>query len=175
MLQIACGNSTPKNAPKNTIKVQKSKNEDDLLFTIAAELIANPRTQAEKDKNTIINYILDKGIELQATPSGLYYQMIEEGTGKNAEWADWVKVNYKGYTLDGKVFDSSYKKGKSMKFYIGNVIAGWNEGLQMMKPGGKAFFVVPSGLAYGEKGFANIIPPNTTLAFEVELLEAGKK
>ena len=172
---FSCGNSTPENAPKDTIEVKKSENEDDLLFSIAGELIANPRTQAEKDKNTIINYILDKGIELQATESGLYYQMIEEGTGKNAEWADWVKVNYKGYTLDGKVFDSSYKKGRPIEFYIGNMIAGWNEGLQLMKPGGKAFFVVPSGLAYGEKGFAKIIPPNTTLAFEVELLEAGKK
>ena len=142
---------------------------------MAGELIANPRTQAEKDKNTIINYMMDEGIELKSTESGLYYQMIEVGEGKSAEWADWVKVNYKGYTLDGKVFDSSYKKGKPIEFYVGNMIAGWNEGLQLMKPGGKAFFVVPSGLAYGEKGFKNIIPPNTTLAFEVELLEARKK
>ena len=172
---FSCGNSTPKNAPKDTIEIQKSENEDDLLFSMAGELIANPRTQAEKDKNTIINYMMDEGIELQSTESGLYYQMIEEGTGKNAEWADWVKVNYKGYTLDGEIFDSSYKRGKSIEFYIGNMIPGWNEGLQLMKPGGKAFFVVPSGLAYGEKGFKKIIPPHTTLAFEVELVEAGKK
>ena len=171
---LSC-NNTPQDAPKDTIEVQKSANEEDLLLSIASELIANPRTQAEKDKNTIINYMMDKGIELQSTESGLYYQMIEEGTGNNAEWADWVKVNYKGYTLDGKVFDSSYKKGKPIEFYIGNMIAGWNEGLQLMKPGAKAFFVVPSGLAYGEKGFTHIIPPNTTLAFEVELLAAAKK
>ncbi len=174
-LCFSCGNAPPKNAPKDTIEIKKSANEDDLLFSMAGELIANPRTQAEKDKNTIINYMMDEGIELKSTESGLYYQMIAEGSGKNAEWGDWVKVNYKGYTLDGKVFDSSYKRGKSIEFYVGNMIAGWNEGLQLMQPGGKAFFVVPSGLAYGEKGFKSIIPPNTTLAFEVELVEAGKK
>ena len=173
ILCFACGNSAP--APKDTVEVKKSANEDDLLFSIASELIANPRTQAEKDKNTIINYILDEGVELKPTGTGLYHQMIAEGTGKNAEWGDWVTVNYKGYTLDGKVFDSSYKRGKSIEFYIGNMIAGWNEGLQLMKPGGKAFFVVPSELAYGEKGFKSIIPPHTTLAFEVELVEAKKK
>lgn len=174
-LCFSCGNATPKNAPKDTIEIKKSENEDDLLFSMAGELIGNPRTQAEKDKNTIINYMMDEGIELKSTESGLYYQMIEEGIGKKAEWGDWVTVNYKGYTLDGKVFDSSYKRGKSIEFYIGNMIAGWNEGLQLMKPGGKAFFVVPSGLAYKEKGLSSIIPPNTTLAFEVELVEAGKK
>jgi len=170
---LACGNSAP--APKDTVEVKKSENEDDLLFSIASELIADPKTQAEKDKNTIINYILDEGIELKSTDSGLYYQMIEEGTGKNAAWGDWVTVNYEGYTLDGKVFDSSYKRGKSIEFYVGNMIGGWNEGLQLMKPGGKAFFVVPSGLAYGEKGFPNLIPPHTTLAFEVELVNITQK
>ena len=118
---------------------------------------------------------MDEGIELKSTDSGLYYQMIEEGTGKNAEWGDWVTVNYKGYTLDGKVFDSSYKRGKSIEFYVGNMISGWNEGLQLMKPSGKAFFLVPSGLAYGEKGSPNLIPPHTTLAFEVELVSITKK
>lgn len=172
-LCFACGSSTP--APKDTVEVKKSENEDDLLFSIASELIVDPKTQAEKDKNTIINYILDEGIELKPTDSGLYYQVIEEGAGENAKWGDWVTVNYEGYTLDGKVFDSSYKRGKSIEFYVGNMIAGWNEGLQLMKPGGKAFFVVPSGLAYGEKGYPNLIPPHTTLAFEVELVSITQK
>lgn len=169
---FSCNNTPP---PKNTIIIKKSENEDDLLVSLASELIAYPQTQAELDKNTIINYMMDEGIELQSTSSGLYYQMIEHGEGTTAEWGDWVKVNYKGYTLDGKVFDSSYKRGKPIEFYIGNMIAGWNEGLQLMKPGGKVLFVVPSGLAYGPKGLGDVIPPNTTLAFEVELLDSGKK
>ena len=77
-LLFSCQSSTPKNAPKDTIEVQKSANEEDLLFAMAGELIANPRTQAEKDKNTIINYMMDEGIELKSTESGLYYQMIAD-------------------------------------------------------------------------------------------------
>lgn len=171
---LSC-NTTPSTPPKDTIEVKKSANEDDLLVNLAAALITNPKTQAERDKNKIINYMMDEGIELEQTPSGLYYQIIEEGVGEKATWADWVTVNYKGYTLDGKIFDSSYKKGKPIEFYIGNMISGWNEGLQLMKPTGKALFLVPSNLAYGEKGFKKIIPPNTTLAFEVELLEVRKE
>ncbi len=170
---FSCQNSKP--TPQHTVEVKKSEDEDNLLFSLAAELIPNPTTQAEKDKNTIINYVMDKGIEVQSTPSGLYYQLIEEGTGDLAKWGDWVTVNYKGYTLDGQVFDSSYKKGKPLEFYIGNMIAGWNEGLELMRPGGKALFVIPSELAYGEKGFGKVIPPHTVLAFELELLGVNQK
>lgn len=172
-LLIACGNSQPK--PQHTIAVKKSADEDNLLFSLAAELIPNPSTQAEKDKNTIINYIMDQGIDVQSTPSGLYYQLIEKGTGDLAQWGDWVTVNYKGYTLDGQVFDSSYKKGKPLEFYIGNMIAGWNEGLELMRPGSKALLIVPSYLGYGEKGFGKVIPPNEVLAFELELLTVEKR
>jgi len=168
----AC-NSKP--TPQHNIEVQKSANEDQLLFSLASELISNPTTQAEKDKNTIINYVMDQGIEVQATPSGLYYQMIEAGEGTPAKWGDWVKVHYKGYTLDGKVFDTSYKKKKPFEFYIGNMIPGWNEGMELMRPGAKALFLIPSALAYGEKGFGKVIPPNTVLAFEVELLEVEQR
>ena len=137
LLLIACNNSQP--APKHTVEVKKSADEDHLLFSLASELIPNPTTQAEKDKNTIINYVMDEGIEVQSTPSGLYYQLIESGTGDLAKWGDWVTVNYKGYTLDGRVFDSSYKKGKPLEFYIGNMIAGWNEGLELLRPGGRHY------------------------------------
>ena len=174
-LLSCCGNNSTTTAPKDTIEVKKSEDEDNLLVSLAAELISNPHTQAEKDKNIIINYAMDEGIEVQATSTGLYYQMIAEGMGEHPQWGDWVTVNYKGYTLDGKVFDSSYKKGKPMAFYIGNVIQGWNEGLELMKPGGKALLLIPSALAYGEKGFANVIEPNTVLAFELELLKIEKK
>ena len=173
LLFLACGQPKPTPTPK--IEVKKSTDEDNLLFSLASELIANPSTQAEKDKNTIINYVMDQGIEVQSTPSGLYYQMIESGDGDMAKWGDWVSVNYKGYTLDGQVFDTSYKRGKPMEFYIGNMIAGWNEGLELMRPGAKALFVIPSALAYGEKGFPGKIPPHTVLAFELELLTVTQK
>ena len=168
----AC-NSKP--TPQHTVAVKKAANEDELLFSLASELIPNPTTQAEKDKNTIINYVMDQGIEVQATSSGLYYQIIEAGEGTPAKWGDWVTAHYKGYTLDGKVFDTSYKKGKPLEFYIGNMIPGWNEGMELMRPGSKALFLIPSALAYGEKGFKKDIPPNTVLAFEVELLNVQQK
>ena len=168
----AC-NSKP--TPQHSVEVQKSADEDQLLFSLASELIPNPTTQAEKDKNTIINYVMDQAIEVQATPSGLYYQIIEAGEGELAKWGDWVTAHYKGYTLDGKVFDTSYKKGKPFEFYIGNMIPGWNEGMELMRPGAKALFLIPSALAYGEKGFGKVIPPNTVLAFEVELLEVEQR
>jgi len=171
-LTSACNNSPP---PTNAVIVKKSEDEDNLLFSLAAELIANPKTQAEKDKNKIINYIMDQGIEVEATASGLYYQLIEPGSGTLAKWGDWVTVHYKGYTLDGQVFDSSYKKGKPIEFYIGNMIPGWNEGLELMRSGGKALFVVPSALGYGEKGFGKVIAPNTVLVFEVDLLKVTQK
>ena len=170
---LACGQPNP--TPPTEIEVKKSADEDNLLFSLASELIANPTNQAEKDKNTIINYVMDQGIEVQSTSSGLYYQMIESGQGNLAKWGDWVSVNYKGYTLDGQVFDTSYKRGKPLEFYIGNMVDGWNEGLELMRPGAKALFLIPSGLAYGEKGFPDKIPPHTVLAFELELLTVTQK
>ena len=167
---------TSKPTPQHNVAVQKSADEDQLLFSLASELISNPTTQAEKDKNTIINYVMDQGIEVQATPSGLYYQIIETGEGELAKWGDWVTAHYKGYTLDGKVFDTSYKRGKPFEFYIGNMISGWNEGMELLRPGAKALFLIPSALAYGEKGYqkGNILP-NTVLAFEVELIKIQQK
>jgi len=173
VLASSCQNSKP--TPQHTVEVKKSVDEDNLLLSLASELIPNPTTQAEKDKNIIINYVMDKGIDVQSTSTGIYYQIIEEGIGDLAKWGDWVTVNYKGYTLDGQIFDSSYKKGKPLEFYIGNMIAGWNEGLELMHPGGKALFLIPSALGYGEKGFRKVIPPNTVLAFEVELLAVTQK
>jgi len=175
ILLLAASCQNPKPTAQHTIEVKKSADEDNLLLSLASELLPNPTTQAEKDKNIIINYVMDKGIEVQSTPTGIYYQLIEEGEGELAKWGDWVTVNYKGYTLDGQVFDSSYKKGKPLEFYIGNMIAGWNEGLELMRPGGKALFLIPSDLGYGEKGFRKAIAPNTVLAFEVELLAVTQK
>jgi len=150
-------------------------NEDDLLLRLSSELVDNPQTQSDKDKNAIINYALDKSIEVQTAPSGLYYQIIEAGEGDKAKWGDYVTAHYKGYTLDGKVFDSSFQRNKPMQFYIGNMIKGWNEGLALLKPKGKAIFLVPSHLAYGTEGLGKVVAPNTPLVFEVELLKVEKK
>jgi len=105
------------------------------------------------------------------TSSGMVYTSLAEGKGESPKAADIVKVNYRGTLVDGKEFDSSYKRGKPLEFKLDNVIKCWTEGVQKMKPGGKAKFVCPSQLAYGDNGAGEMILPGATLVFEVELLE----
>ena len=106
------------------------------------------------------------------TASGLRYQILQKGSGKQATKGANVSVHYKGQLLDGTVFDSSYKRKQPIDFAIGvgQVIAGWDEGIQLLKVGDKARFVIPSHLAYGESGAGGVIPPNATLIFDVELM-----
>jgi len=105
------------------------------------------------------------------TPSGLVYQSIKDGSGTSPTAADTVKVHYKGTFPDsGKEFDSSYKRGEPIEFPLSGVIPCWTEGVQKMKPGGKAKLVCPPNIAYGARGAGGVIPPNATLNFEVELI-----
>lgn len=106
------------------------------------------------------------------TPSGLRYKILQNGDGKQATKGAMVSVHYKGQLLDGTVFDSSYKRKQPIDFAIGvgQVIAGWDEGIQLLKVGDKARLVIPSNLAYGSQGAGGVIPPNATLIFDVELM-----
>jgi FKBP-type peptidyl-prolyl cis-trans isomerase FkpA len=108
------------------------------------------------------------------TASGMVFKPITEGKGDSPKSSDVVRVHYRGTLIDGKEFDSSYKRGKSLEFKLDNVIKCWIEGVQMMKPGGKAKMVCPPQLAYGDKGAGEMILPGATLAFEVELLDFQK-
>ncbi len=108
------------------------------------------------------------------TPSGLVYQSIKDGTGASPAASDTVKVHYRGTLLDGKEFDSSYKRGEPIEFPLSGVIPCWTEGVQKMKPGGKAKLTCPPAIAYGARGAGGVIPPNATLNFEVELISVKK-
>ena len=107
------------------------------------------------------------------TGSGLLYSILNEGSGKKPQKGSIVSVHYSGYLLDGTKFDSSYDRGQPITFPIGEgrVIKGWDEGIALLNVGAKAKFIIPSDLAYGERGAGGVIPPNATLIFEVELLE----
>ncbi|MDB9771131.1 FKBP-type peptidyl-prolyl cis-trans isomerase, partial [Polaribacter sp.] len=109
----------------------------------------------------------------EETASGLRYQILQKGNGKQATKGAGVSVHYKGQLLDGTVFDSSYKRKEPIDFNvgIGQVIAGWDEGIQLLKVGDKARFVIPSNLGYGAAGAGGVIPPNATLIFDVELMD----
>jgi len=104
------------------------------------------------------------------TASGLVYKELRAGTGPSPQPTDKVKVHYHGTLVDGTVFDSSVERGQPASFPLNRVIPGWQEGLQMMKVGGKARLVIPSELAYEDRMMGSI-PPGSTLVFEVELLD----
>jgi FKBP-type peptidyl-prolyl cis-trans isomerase len=108
------------------------------------------------------------------TESGLQYKILEKGTGGSPRPTDTVKCHYKGTTIEGKEFDSSYGREEPATFALNRVIKGWTEGLQLMKEGGKWQFFVPSELAYGERGAGQNIGPNEVLVFDVELIEIVK-
>jgi len=109
------------------------------------------------------------------TDSGLVYLSLKEGKGDSPGAIDSVKVHYRGSFMDGKEFDSSYSRGQPTSFPLNRVIKCWTEGLQRMKPGGKARLTCPASIAYGERGTpGGPIPPNAVLQFEVELLTVTK-
>ena len=109
------------------------------------------------------------------TASGMLIKHTQPGTGASPTATDEVKVHYEGRLIDGKVFDSSIKRGEPATFPLNGVIACWTEGVQTMKVGGKAQFVCPANLAYGPNGSPPTIPPQATLVFDVELLDITKK
>ncbi len=152
------------------------KSEVDLAsYNVKIQELAKSRRKAlgEKQAASGKDFLEQAAKEKGAikTDSGMVYTSLAEGKGAAPKAADIVKVNYRGTLVDGKEFDSSYKRGKPLEFKLDNVIKCWTEGVQKMKPGGKAKLVCPSNLAYGENGAGELILPGATLAFEVELLE----
>lgn len=111
----------------------------------------------------------------QTTASGLVYRSLQDGNGASPGASDKVKVHYRGTFLDGKEFDSSYKRNAPIEFPLNGVIPCWTEGVQKMKVGGKAKLTCPAAIAYGSRGAGGVIPPNATLQFEVELLGINGK
>lgn len=134
---------------------------------------AEMATQNEKDGEAF----LAKNAKLPgvvSTPSGLQYKVIDKGDGSSPAPTDSVTVNYEGTLIDGKVFDSSYKRGKPATFKVNQVIQGWQQALSMMKPGATWMVYIPSDLAYGKQGSMGAIGPNETLIFKVNLISVSK-
>ena len=138
-----------------------------LVLSTLAALAASPATWAQAD----VAATAAKEPGAVATPSGMVYRSLKDGTGASPAATETVKVHYRGTFPDGKEFDSSYTRGTPAEFPLNRVIKCWTEGVQRMKVGGKAKLTCPAAIAYGYKGAGGgLIPPNATLQFEVELL-----
>ncbi len=130
------------------------------------------RLALEQEKALIDQYVQEHGITAEPTATGLYYIEQKAGKGSNPMKGQLCKVHYKGTLLDGTIFDSSLgREPFEFELGMGQVIMGWEEGIAMMKKGGKATLILPSPIAYGERGAGQVIPPYTPLVFEVELID----
>ncbi len=133
-------------------------------------------SKQDPEQQKIKEYLKTNKIKAKPTESGLYYIETQEGTGEQAHKGDVVRVHYTGKLLDGTKFDSSYDRNEPFEFKLGagQVIKGWDEGIGYMKEGGKATLIIPSKLGYGNRAVGGVIPANSTLIFDVELVEIKK-
>ncbi|MEO6784503.1 MAG: FKBP-type peptidyl-prolyl cis-trans isomerase [Chthoniobacteraceae bacterium] len=143
-----------------------------ILCTATALFCSTPAAHAqlgrEKGEAFLAENAKKEGVK--TLPSGLQYRVLKAGDGKHPAKSDQVVVHYRGTLIDGREFDSSYKRGEPAKFGVTQVIKGWTEALQLMTEGSKWMLYIPWQLAYGEKGSGKMIGPNETLVFEVELI-----
>src|SRR5213592_1134514 len=161
---------------KDAIAGKPQLTPDQIKETMTAfEKDMEQKQKAEGDKNASegTKFLEEnkKKEGVKTTASGLQYKLIKEGTGAQPKATDTVTVNYRGTLINGKEFDSSYKRGQPATFPLNGVIKGWTEALQLMKVGSKYQLFVPSNLAYGERAVGADIAANATLIFEVELLD----
>ncbi len=167
--------TTTATAPIPALDTLEGRAEEELIAQLAAELNSGTDQRAQEE-NALLNFAIDNGLPVQRHPSGFFYHVLQAGDGPRLEWGDYVRANYRGSYLDGSVFDSSYKRGKPIEFYIGNMIPVWNQGLQLLAPGGSMILLCPSELGYGPDGLLSpagdtIVPADQVLVFEVEVLE----
>lgn len=161
-------------AIEDALKAQDTLIKPELANEIVQKAVANMQKQKSEKNLAEGKAFLEKNKQEQGVvelPSGLQYKVIQEGSGNSPLATDKITAHYTGTLIDGKVFDSSYERGQPAQFGVSDVIEGWKEALQLMKPGAKWKLFVPANLAYGENPMpGGPIPPNSVLIFEVELI-----
>ena len=138
---------------------------------LAAKVRTAAEERAQKERKAVIEAIKRRWPDAVTTDTGLRYVVLKKGSGGKPVFGAAVTVHYSGMLMDGTVFDSSVDRGKPAQLQIGRVIPGWNEALMDMSRGEKRTLIIPPELAYGERGYQGVIPPNAFLVFEVELLD----
>ena len=170
-----------KDALEGKVDVRKDENVQKTLETIEAKLVSASKAKAEaiaksaQEEGDKYRADFAKGKDVKTTKSGLLYKIENAGKGEAIKATDTVKVHYTGKLPNGKVFDSSVERGQPVEFQLNQVIPGWTEGLQLVKKGGKIQLVIPPALGYGKQGAGASIPPNSTLIFDVEVLDVNPK
>jgi FKBP-type peptidyl-prolyl cis-trans isomerase FkpA len=140
-----------------------------VILTIACE--EDSESKKEKEKRLLEEFLITNNITMEPTASGLYYIETRTGTGAQPQTGEYVSVHYTGRLIDSTLFDTSVGEDPlTFPLGLGYVIPGWDEGIALMKKGGEATLIIPSWLAYGSKGAGDVIPPYSTLLFDVELL-----
>ena len=143
-----------------------------LPSTARERTVPAPTTPLEKGKAFLAENRMKEGVVV--TSSGLQYRVLREGDGPKPSATDRVTVHYRGTLMDGTEFDSSYGRGRPATFGLNQVIRGWTEGLQLMSVGSQYRLFIPSNLAYGKRGAGNLIGPDETLIFDVQLLKIAE-
>jgi FKBP-type peptidyl-prolyl cis-trans isomerase FklB len=146
----------------------------EVMTTFEKDMEQKQKEAGEKNKTEGAKFLEEnkKKEGVKTTASGLQYKVLKEGNGAQPKASDTVSVNYRGTLINGTEFDSSYKRGQPATFPVNGVIKGWTEALQLMKVGSKYQLFIPSSLAYGERAVSPDLGANSTLIFEVELLDA---
>lgn len=162
LVMSACGRSRQEPTP-----TPLPPTEAELTAMATPTAPSTPTTAVQAATPTVIN-----SEDIMTTASGLQYIEVVAGSGPQPQTGEVVAVHYTGKLADGTKFDSSYDRGEPIRFPLGSgmVIPGWEEGIALMNQGGEATLIIPPDLAYGEAGFGNVIPPNATLTFDVELV-----
>ncbi len=158
---------------KDALEGHVQMDPNDIQATVNAYFQQKAEQQASKAKQEGHDFLAENAKKegVVTLPSGLQYQVLQEGNGKKPKATDQVKCHYEGTLINGTVFDSSYQRGEPATFGLNQVIAGWTEGVQLMQEGAKYRFFIPYNLAYGERGAGQAIPPYAALIFDVELLQ----
>lgn len=170
-----------KDALEGKVDVRKDENVQKTLEAIEAKLVSASKAKAEaiaksaQEEGDKYRADFAKNKDVKTTKSGLLYKIENAGKGEAIKATDTVKVHYTGKLPNGKVFDSSVERGQPVEFQLNQVIPGWTEGLQLVKKGGKIQLVIPPALGYGKQGAGASIPPNSTLIFDVEVLDVNPK
>jgi FKBP-type peptidyl-prolyl cis-trans isomerase FklB len=145
----------------------------EVMATFEKDMEQKQKAAADKNASEGAKFLEEnkKKEGVKTTTSGLQYKVVKEGTGAQPKPTDTVTVNYRGTLINGTEFDSSYKRGEPASFPVNAVIRGWTEALQLMKAGSKYQLFIPPSLAYGERAVGPDISPNSTLIFDVELID----